>query len=193
MLASISRSGEALQGHLETLLRLVNLKADGGPLSYGDTTPGRLAKEAVRLCGSPSPQVEVTGAPRKLRVDVPQLARAVAHLLDNAIKFSPAESPVELRINKRARETLDISVLDRGPGIAEEDRQRIFAPFEQGGDPLTAKPCGIGIGLYEAESIVRRHGGRIDYHPRQGGGSRFTITLPIRPRVEESARELAGA
>jgi signal transduction histidine kinase/signal recognition particle receptor subunit beta len=193
MLASIIRSGEALQRHLETLLRMVNLKADTGPLSYGDTTPGRLAEEALRLCGSSSPQVDVKAAPRKLRVDLPQLARAVAHLLENAVKFSPAETPVELRISKQARETVDISVLDRGPGVPEEDRRRVFGPFEQGGDPLTAKPNGIGIGLYEAEAIVRRHGGDIEYHPRQGGGSRFTITMPIRPPVAEPAQELAGA
>ena len=64
-----------------------------------------------------------------------------------------------------------ISVLDRGPGISAEDRERIFCPFEQGGDPLTDKPSGIGIGLHEARVIVRQHGGLLEYHARKGGGS----------------------
>jgi signal transduction histidine kinase len=62
--------------------------------------------------------------------------------------------------------------------LAEEDVERAFAPFEQGGDPLTGKPKGVGLGLYEARAIARRHGGTLIYLRRTGGGSEFRISLP---------------
>jgi len=54
----------------------------------------------------------------------------------------------------------------------------IFAPFEQGRTGLTDKPEGMGMGLYEAESIAKRHGGTLGYEPRKNGGSRFVLRLP---------------
>jgi signal transduction histidine kinase len=87
---------------------------------------------------------------------------------------------------------LAISVLDRGPGVPEADRDRIFGAFEQGGDPMTAKPAGIGIGLHEARSVARRHGGDVVFVPRNGGGSEFRMTLPVEPATEP-APALAGS
>jgi signal transduction histidine kinase len=75
------------------------------------------------------------------------------------------------------------TVLDRGPGLAEEDTERAFAPFEQGGDPLTGKPAGVGLGLYEARAIARRHGGTVLYLPRPGGGSEFRLSIPAEAGV----------
>ena len=81
------------------------------------------------------------------------------------------------------------AVLDRGPGLAEEDVERAFALFEQGGDSLTGKPEGVGLGLYEARAIVRRHGGTIVYLPRPGGGSEFRISVPAETVVVSAIRE----
>ncbi len=77
-----------------------------------------------------------------------------------------------------------IAVLDRGPGLPEGDVERAFKPFEQGGDIMTGKPQGVGLGLYEARAISRHHGGTLVYLPRPGGGSEFRISLP----GEEAAR-----
>jgi signal transduction histidine kinase len=71
-----------------------------------------------------------------------------------------------------------LSVLDRGPGLAEEEVERAFAPFEQGGHALTGKPSGLGLGLYEARAIAKRHGGTLMHLPRTGGGSEFRISVP---------------
>jgi signal transduction histidine kinase len=86
-----------------------------------------------------------------------------------------------------------ISVLDRGPGIQEEEVERIFVAFEQGGDPLTAKPGGVGLGLYEARTIARRHGGTLIHLPRPGGGSEFRISLPAGGEMEHEIRRAQGA
>ena len=75
-------------------------------------------------------------------------------------------------------------MVDRGPGVAAEDRERIFAPFEQGGDPMTSKPRGIGIGLHEARTMAARHRGKLEYLPRREGGSEFRLSVPLRPPGE---------
>jgi signal transduction histidine kinase len=113
-----------------------------------------------------------------------RLSRALANVLDNAQKFGPATEKVELVVSRcllsrpgGAAAGVVFAVFDRGPGLAEEDTERAFAPFEQGGDPLTGKPAGVGLGLYEAQAIARRHGGDLLYHPREGGGSEFRISV----------------
>jgi signal transduction histidine kinase len=73
------------------------------------------------------------------------------------------------------------TVLDRGPGVPEADLERLFEAFEQGGETLTAKPAGVGLGLYEARLAARRHGGLLRYTPRPGGGSEFRLVLPAVP------------
>jgi signal transduction histidine kinase len=69
-------------------------------------------------------------------------------------------------------------VEDRGPGVAETDRERIFEPFVRGRSAGSA-PEGVGLGLSIVRQIARAHGGEVSYAPVEGGGSRFTVTLPV--------------
>jgi signal transduction histidine kinase len=200
MIGSIVRSAEAMHERLEDLFRVIGLEGDQPPLRYTPTDARRLADEGLRLSGASSVRVKLKDAPKNLRVDPERLSRAVSNLLENAVKFSPQGSPVELRIREideeragRSGPGVSISVLDRGPGVAAEDRERIFSPFEQGGDPLTAKPSGIGIGLYEARAIAQQHGGTLKYRPRKGGGSEFRIEIPTQPCEAEPSMESVGA
>jgi signal transduction histidine kinase len=192
MIGSIVRSAEALHELLEELFCLAGLETEPEPLALASVPSSRLVMDASRRCGQGTLEVDVGKAPPTLRVDPARLGRALDQLVDNARKFSPEGSPVALRVRKKTRkfdgeavEAAVISVLDRGPGVAPEDRERIFSPFEQGGDPLTGKPSGIGIGLHEARVIVRQHGGVLEYRPRKGGGSEFRVTIPVAPRKEK--------
>jgi signal transduction histidine kinase len=85
------------------------------------------------------------------------------------------------------------SVLDHGPGIPAAERERVFAPFEQGGDPLTGKPKGVGLGLYEARCIASMHGGALKWHEREEGGSEFRLLLPRRAAKGAGSDEVALA
>jgi signal transduction histidine kinase len=103
-----------------------------------------------------------------------RLEQVVTNLMTNAIKYGGGR--VEVRTG-RAAGTARIVVRDRGGGIAPEDQERIFRPFERlaasGGED------GAGLGLYIVREIVRAHGGRIDVDSTPGRGSTFTVHLPV--------------
>jgi signal transduction histidine kinase/signal recognition particle receptor subunit beta len=187
MAEAIVRSAEVLEKQLDELFRLVNLNRGEDPVERTAGEPRALIERAIQLSGHSG----IHQAEEKLRgpatFDMDTLSRAVANLIDNAVKFSSAESvvkvaigPGRLELDGEAEDAMAISVLDRGPGIAKGDRERIFAPFEQGGDPLTSKPRGVGLGLHEARIVALRHGGALEYLPRKGKGSEFRLTIPLR-------------
>jgi len=188
MMDAIITSGRALERLIDNVFRLIRLESRGEALQFTESAATEVAAQAIQLAGSPPVNVVVQDALGVLRMDVPRAARAVANLLDNAFKFSPAGSPVELRIAatrlKRADRLLEgvsFAVLDRGLGVKPEDLERVFAPFEQGGDVLTGKPPGIGLGLHEARTIARLHGGTVRFLARPDGGGEFRMVLPLAP------------
>ena len=87
----------------------------------------------------------------------------------------------------RSRAGVGLSVLDQGSGVDDEDIERIFSAFEQGGQDLTDKPDGFGLGLHEARAIAQRHGGSLEYSQRKAGGSEFKIWIPLDPVEPDTA------
>ena len=112
-----------------------------------------------------------------LRVDPEKITRLIGVLLDNAVKFAPPGSEIEVEARLVGDEVL-VSVLDRGEGIPEEERERVFERFYQVGEARHHSVPGIGLGLYIARQIVEAHGGRIWNEARAGGGTAFRFTLP---------------
>jgi signal transduction histidine kinase/signal recognition particle receptor subunit beta len=197
--ASIIDSAELLQRQLDDLSRLIHV-ADEKPLRLTEAPSRRLVEEAIRMAGHDSVRSRVEKDPGPGQFDLQGLARAIANLIDNAVKFSPSGSPVRVRLSPSKIDSGDaevdamkVSVLDRGPGVPEEDRERIFAPFAQGGEAPEGTPRGMGIGLYEARCLARRHGGQLEYAPRKGGGSEFRLTVPLQPVAEEAPMEAIHA
>jgi two-component system sensor histidine kinase KdpD len=110
------------------------------------------------------------------RFDFTQALRVLVNLLENAAKYAPAGTPIDV-VARRDAERLTIAVLDRGPGIPETERSRIFEPFYR---PPNTPPDvrGTGLGLSIARGLAEAQGGRVRYAPRDGGGSMFTLELP---------------
>jgi signal transduction histidine kinase/signal recognition particle receptor subunit beta len=194
--ASMVRSAELLQRQLDDLSRLIHV-ADEDPLHLVESPSRRLVDEAIRIAGHAGVRGRIEKDPGPGRFDLEGLARAVANMIDNAVKFSPPGSPVRVRLAPSRIKTDDgkvdamtLSVVDRGPGVPEEQRERIFAPFSRGGGMAAETPRGMGIGLYEARCLARRHGGSIEYAPRKGGGSEFRLTVPLQPIAEEAFLEV---
>jgi len=97
------------------------------------------------------------------------------NLLENALKYTPAESPLEIRARMHAG-GVEMVVADRGPGIPPGEEQRIFDKFYRIGG---ARGGGVGLGLAICKGIVRAHGGQIFVMNRPGGGAEFHIYLPV--------------
>ncbi|MEP7057767.1 MAG: ATP-binding protein, partial [Caldimonas sp.] len=121
-------------------------------------------------------QAAVEGRAPSFVGDERLLRRALRNLLENARRYGGAD--ISVAIDERARgDGVDLRVCDRGPGIPEAMRERIFEPFfrlpghaEQAG--------GVGLGLSLVKQIAERHGGRVRCEARDGGGSCFVIELP---------------
>ena len=102
----------------------------------------------------------------------------MGNLISNALKYTPPGGEVQVSTGGSV-DSAWLQVTDTGPGIPEEERERIFEPFYRGGQ-ASRFPQGLGLGLTIARDIVEAHGGVLEIRqPETGRGSRFTITLPI--------------
>jgi two-component system phosphate regulon sensor histidine kinase PhoR len=116
-----------------------------------------------------------------VRADEARLTQLLVNLLHNALKFSPAGSPVTVTGERRGAEVV-LSVTDRGIGIAPADREMVFERFYKA-DPARTRTAsgagGTGLGLPIARHIAEAHGGRIWVESEEGRGSVFSVALPI--------------
>lgn len=109
--------------------------------------------------------------------DMDKLIQVVINLLSNAVKFTDSGSVI-CRAKKNS-ETIIVSVIDSGIGIADGDLPKVFEKFKQVGDTLTNKPKGTGLGLPICREIVEHHRGRIWVESEPGKGSTFSFSIPI--------------
>jgi signal transduction histidine kinase len=121
-----------------------------------------------------------------LSLDKEHLSEAIAHLIDNAIKFSPDGCPVTVEAGIQDNE-LDVRVIDRGPGIPADQLEGIWDSFVQMNTTLRRGLEGLGLGLAIARYIVEAHNGRIFVESELGKGSTFTVRLPC-PAASSSER-----
>ncbi len=115
-----------------------------------------------------------------VKIDRGAFVQALVCVLDNARKYAPAGARIDV-VTRRDGERLQVAVRDRGPGVAESERERIFDRFVRGTAHAHGSTPGVGIGLYLARTIARRLGGDlVCVAPLDGGpGACFTFTLPM--------------
>jgi signal transduction histidine kinase len=108
------------------------------------------------------------------------LAQIILNLLSNAEKYGGHEILVRVRQEKGASGFLGcVDVLDRGPGIPPKQRELIFKPFRRLHDSLASSVSGSGLGLTLARRMAQAHGGNVTCSARSGGGSCFTLAVPL--------------
>ena len=120
--------------------------------------------------------LDVDPDPPHVVADRSKMQQALANLIVNAIRYAPQGTPILVAAHRRG-DALRIEVRDHGPGIATEDRQRIFDKFFRGQN-ADGTP-GSGLGLAIARSLVTLHGGTLEYEENPGGGSAFVTLLPL--------------
>jgi signal transduction histidine kinase len=109
-------------------------------------------------------------------IDVQRMEEVVANLVDNALKFSPEGSPIEIEVAHHPGEQIELAVRDYGPGVDDAHREQIFERFlsaERG-----THSSGLGVGLYVSRAILGLHGGELIAEFPEDGGSRFVLRVP---------------
>jgi two-component system sensor histidine kinase KdpD len=167
----------------------------------------RLEAGAIRISRQPSDVQDIVGVAleqlgsrfgtRPIKIDIPAelafvsvdsglVVQALVNILDNALKYSPPDSPIDISARQVAQQ-VEIDVADRGVGIPREDLLRVFEKFYRVHRPDNV--TGTGLGLSISKGILEAHGGRIVAKNRPGGGTIVRLTLPVAeaaPRDEGS-------
>ena len=121
---------------------------------------------------------EVEPALPSVLVDAAALRRAIANLVENAVKYGGRSAWIGVRVRRSPSGPVEITVADRGPGIRREDLPKLFEPFFRGRDAATAGVPGSGLGLSLVRHIAEAHGGRVTVATGVGEGAAFTLQLP---------------
>jgi two-component system sensor histidine kinase KdpD len=175
--ATILGEAERLDRLVANLLDLSRLQA-GAAQPEPDVWPiDDLVVQALDDVGEAGQRVEVALPEESpaVRADAHQIERVLVNLIENALKYSPANEPVHVQVTATASEAL-VRVVDHGPGIARADRERIFEPFQRGSDGAVR---GAGLGLAIARGFAEANAGRVWLESRAGQGSTLVLALPL--------------
>ena len=173
-------------GAVERLLQLIDehlsperMAGLGRTRAPDHCAPRALLAEAAARAGSARHPVSVrcVDLPARVRCDPDGMRMCLQVLLDNALKYAPAGSPIELVGAAAPEGGVELLVLDRGPGIAFDEMPLLFDKSFRGRDAI-AQP-GSGLGLYMARSVIEVHGGTLTVKNRGAGGAAFRIWLPF--------------
>ena len=174
---------EVIVRESERLTRLVDNVLDFGRLERGRrkfNLEARDVNELLSVAEAQRPRVEAAGLTLMVRsapmpvmrtFDLDAVGQVLVNLIDNAVKYAASGKMVEVSVSERG----EITVADRGPGIAAKHRSRIFERFYRCDDSITAKSSGSGLGLSIASRLMAGMGGELVFAPRAGGGAVFII------------------
>jgi two-component system, OmpR family, sensor histidine kinase KdpD len=180
---------EVIEAEADRLAVLVSDLLDFSRVSSGSLPLTIEPNEAEDLLGAALQQVTGAAFGRAINVhldpkhpllfgsfDFTHTLRVVVNLVENALKYSRPETAVDLSV-ERDGPWLLFAVADRGPGVPDEEREKIFAPFYR---PAGVAPDakGVGLGLSIARALAEAQGSSLQYSPREGGGSVFTLRIP---------------
>ena len=179
---------DVIEEEADRLNRFVAQILDLSRITSGVAVTDVQPNEAEDLLGAAAQQVSgrlqgrelhvhVTAEGRLLfgRFDFAQTLRALVNLIENAAKYSPGSEAIDLSARREGR-WLAFDVSDRGPGVAADQRERIFEPFYRRGGQADAGSTGLGLSI--ARGIAEAQGGTVSLRDRDGGGSVFSLRVP---------------
>ena len=194
LLMTADESLDLLTRLVENLLDMSRLQAGALGLHPEPTSVAEVIPVAVDELGDTADSVAI-----RLADDLPEvmadpalLQRILANLISNALKYSPADSPPTIAASAHG-ERVHIRVVDHGPGLPTDERERVFLPFQRSGDQNG--PPGIGLGLALSRGLAEAMGGALDAEDTPGGGLTMDLTLATAPRHEaapERSEETVG-
>jgi signal transduction histidine kinase len=204
---ALNRSGAAtrhLRSLIEEVLSFARIEAGRAEVRHEKADLCEIAREVAAVIEPLAWEkrllftLEACEPPESLVTDADKVRQILINLAGNAVKFTESG---EIRIaiervgsdgaangNPDQAEEVAIHVSDTGPGISVEDRQRLFRPFEQLDSGLSRRYGGTGLGLYLSGQYAELIGGRIEVSSQSGTGSRFSLILPRRGKLQEAGR-----
>jgi two-component system sensor histidine kinase KdpD len=174
LLETIELDSDRLSRLVGDLLDLSRLEAGGAAPEPELWSLDDLAREAVDSLGARN-RVDIIGEAPLVNVDGAQVQRVLANLIENALRFSPADAHVVVRVTATRKDAI-VRVVDQGPGVPEGELERVFEPFyRRTGDPSS----GAGLGLAIARGFAAANDGRVWAESRPGQGATFALALPV--------------
>lgn len=182
---------QAMVADIEEMDRIIGQFLDFG---RGESQEPCHPQDVTRLIGELAEPYRLRGVPLALALEDAVILplrpltfrRALANLIDNAIRYAGADKPIDIRLARTATQVV-VEVADRGPGIPESEWQRMLQPFTR----LVAARSdtkGAGLGLAIVDRIARAHGGTIELDKREGGGLIVRLRFPLPEQAANRAR-----
>ena len=189
LLSTIGRSADRMQRLLTELLDLARLRSGRAELAREALDARDVARDVAAavepMAAARSQRIHVELPEEAVRIvgDRRRLEQALLNLVANAQKFSPAGADIDLRLARADDGTVRWTVVDRGPGIGQEEQARLFERFFVGTSDGSVAGGGAGIGLPTALAIAQGHGGTIEVDSEVGRGSTFHLVIPAGGRT----------
>jgi PAS domain S-box-containing protein len=196
---------EIASSNTDRLVRLINDILDIERIESGSVSLTKVRGDAAAMAHSAADMVrgiadrdaitiEVDAQPTPVVADADRIVQTLTNLLGNAVKFSPPQSTIRLRVRSEG-ERVTFEVTDRGRGIPSDKIASIFERFQQVDASDSRDKGGSGLGLTISRSIVRQHGGEIGVESEVGQGSTFTVSIPhgialVKPLVPQTAKSI---
>ncbi len=187
-LTAIYNSGQHLLGLINDILDSAKIEAGKMELAFDEVNIADVANSVLStmsgLVKDRPIQLKRVIEPNlpTVRADAIRVRQVMINLLSNAAKFTEEGDimvEVALKPGPNGRNEIRVSVVDTGPGISEQDQEKLFLPFSQVDDSPTRKTGGTGLGLSICQQLINMHGGRIWVDSEVGKGSTFHFTLPL--------------
>ena len=124
--------------------------------------------------------------------DRDKITQVLVNIVGNAVKFTPANGKVTITVDQAEQKSVTVSVRDTGPGIPEDEADKIFDKFYQVDRVNKEKTRGAGLGLAISKALVEMHGGQLWIESKPGNGSIFSFSIPARKPLDSEAAVIGG-
>lgn len=184
LLADVSHQADRLQLLIDNLLDLSRLDAGAVTPRLERVALDEVVPRAVDAVPASAVDIDVPETLPLVTTDAGLLERALANVIENAVRYSPEGTGVRVSA-QRVQDAVVVRVVDHGPGVPDDRKAQMFTAFQRLGD--APKGHGLGLGLAVARGFVEANGGRIEAEDTPGGGLTMVITLPLTAPAPEPA------
>jgi two-component system OmpR family sensor kinase len=180
-MTGITRETERMSLLVDDLLLLARLD-EGRPLERKPFDLASVVRDAVDAARVVEPErlIQLSAEPAMVTGDEGRLRQVLDNLLTNVRAHTPEGTPVAVELRKTAGRA-ELTVADRGPGLTEQQAERVFERFYRADSSRTRASGGVGLGLSIVAAVVEAHRGTVKARPTPGGGASFEVTLPLNP------------